>query len=521
MQERLIGADALVERLLIGLVADGHLLLEGAPGLAKTRAVKRLAGASESHLRAHSMHARPDARPTSPARRSGGRTRASFEFSAGPIFHSLLLVDEINRAPPKVQSALLEAMAERQVTIAGATHALPDPFMIVATQNPIEHEGTFPLPEAQLDRFMLHVESGSAGRRHRAAHSRSRRAREVSKARRIGAAAALQPEEIAAARQAARSVYLSAGDQGLHRAPRHRAARCERRAGAGGARSSIRPRRAARWRSPRPPRRAPISTGATYAAPQDVSELAVDVLSHRTILGWRAIAEGETPRGVIRAYLDTVSACMSAAEAPVLGVDLDVESLMRLRLLSTRSSARRAARLRRSAASARRRRGRGAETYDVRPWSDGDDMRSLDRNVTARTGAPHVRTFHDERERSVLFLVDFRAPMLFGTRRAFRSVAAAEAAVASAWRVINSQGRVGLAAIGSAGARCFGWAVGARSFPPLLVALAEAHRAALSESAEAAEPSLALRWRKWRASVEHRRSRSPARWIRRAKLSTP
>jgi len=182
---------------------------------------------------------------------------------------------------------------------------------------------------------------------------------------------------------------------------------------------------------------------------------------------------------------------MSAAELRVAGVDLDVEELMRLRLLSARSDARRASAAAPHGGVARRRRGRGAETYDVRPWSDGDDIRSLDRNVTARTGAPHVRTFHDECERCVLYLVDFRSPMLFGTRRAFRSVAAAEAVVASAWRVIDGQGRVGLAAIGSAGARFFGWATGARSFPPLLVALAEAHRAALDDKAEAAAPPLA------------------------------
>lgn len=182
---------------------------------------------------------------------------------------------------------------------------------------------------------------------------------------------------------------------------------------------------------------------------------------------------------------------MSAAGSRVIGVDLDVEALMHLRLLAARSDARRAAAAAPLGGVARRRRGRGAETYDVRPWSDGDDMRSLDRNVTARTGAPHVRTFHDERERCVLYLVDFRASMLFGTRRAFRSVAAAEAAVASAWRVIDGQGRVGLGAIGSAGARCFGWAAGARNLPPLLVALAEAHRAALDESAGTTEPPLA------------------------------
>lgn len=179
------------------------------------------------------------------------------------------------------------------------------------------------------------------------------------------------------------------------------------------------------------------------------------------------------------------------AELRVAGVDLDVEALMRLRLLSGRGDARRAAAVAPHGGVARRRRGRGSETYDVRPWSDGDDIRSLDRNVTARTGAPHVRSFHDERERSVLYLVDFRASMLFGTRRAFRSVAAAEAVVASAWRVIDGQGRIGLAAIGASGARCFGWAAGARSFPPLLVALAAAHRAALEDKAERDEPPLA------------------------------
>ncbi|WP_159729999.1 DUF58 domain-containing protein [Methylosinus sp. Ce-a6] len=176
--------------------------------------------------------------------------------------------------------------------------------------------------------------------------------------------------------------------------------------------------------------------------------------------------------------------------ARVAGVDLDIEALMRLRLFA-KSGARRAAAAAPHGGFVRRRRGRGAETYDVRPWSDGDDIRNLDRNVTARMGAPHVRSFHDERECAVLYLVDFRAPMLFGTRRAFRSVAAAEASVASAWRVIDGGGRVGLAAIGPTGARLFGWATAARRFPPLLVALAEMHRAALEERGEGEEPPLA------------------------------
>ncbi|MBG0810543.1 AAA family ATPase [Methylosinus sp. H3A] len=301
LQERLIGADALVERLLIGLLADGHVLLEGAPGLAKTRAVKLLASAS--NLSFARIQCTPDLMPADITGTSIWRQdKGVFEFAAGPIFHSLLLVDEINRAPPKVQSALLEAMAERQATIAGATHALPDPFMTVATQNPIEHEGTFPLPEAQLDRFMLHVELALP-------NATTERLIldlvESEQGEPVAPPAALEVEEIAAARHAAKSVFLSAAIKDyivrLVTAPRD---------------ASTAPELAAKIEHPASPRgtlalaaaakaRAFLD-GRDYAAPQDVSELAVDVLSHRTILGWRALAEGETPRAIIRAYLDAV-----------------------------------------------------------------------------------------------------------------------------------------------------------------------------------------------------------------------
>jgi uncharacterized protein (DUF58 family) len=179
-----------------------------------------------------------------------------------------------------------------------------------------------------------------------------------------------------------------------------------------------------------------------------------------------------------------------SAPASVTGVDLDVDALMRLRLLLTGAAARRLVGTPPSGGVPRRRRGRGVETYDVRPWSDGDDIRRLDRHVTARAGAPHVRTFHDERERNVLYLVDFRPSMLFGTRRAFRSVAAAEAVVASAWRTLDMQGRAGLAAATSSGALFFGWAASGRALAPLLDRLAAAHRAALGD-AEGPEPPLA------------------------------
>ena len=156
LNTQVLGQQRLVSRLLIALLADGHLLVEGAPGLAKTRAVKALSAGVEGHF--HRIQFTPDLLP-------GDLTGTdiyhpedgSFVFLPGPLFHNLILADEINRAPAKVQSALLEAMAERQVTIGRKTHDLPSLFLVMATQNPIEHEGTYPLPEAQLDRFLMYV----------------------------------------------------------------------------------------------------------------------------------------------------------------------------------------------------------------------------------------------------------------------------------------------------------------------------------------------------------------------------
>jgi MoxR-like ATPase len=156
LQAHIIGQDKLIDRLLIALLADGHLLVEGAPGLAKTKSIKALAQAVEGSFQR--IQFTPDLLPgditgTEIYRAETGR----FEFQPGPIFHHLILADEINRAPAKVQSALLEAMEERQVTVAGKTHVLPPLFLVMATQNPIEQEGTYPLPEAQLDRFLMYV----------------------------------------------------------------------------------------------------------------------------------------------------------------------------------------------------------------------------------------------------------------------------------------------------------------------------------------------------------------------------
>ena len=159
MAQRIIGQQALVNRLLVALLTDGHLLVEGAPGLAKTRAIKELASLIDADYQR--VQFTPDLLPaditgTEIYRPADG----SFKFQQGPLFNNLVLADEINRAPAKVQSALLEAMAEQQVSVGHESYALPRLFMVMATQNPIEQEGTYPLPEAQLDRFVHARESG-------------------------------------------------------------------------------------------------------------------------------------------------------------------------------------------------------------------------------------------------------------------------------------------------------------------------------------------------------------------------
>jgi len=156
LETRILGQASLLERLLIALIADGHLLVEGAPGLAKTTAIKTLAQGIEGDF--HRIQFTPDLLPADITGTEIYRPQTgAFEFLRGPIFHNLILADEINRAPAKVQAALLEAMAERQVSYGADTYPLPELFLVMATQNPIEQEGTYPLPEAQLDRFLLYV----------------------------------------------------------------------------------------------------------------------------------------------------------------------------------------------------------------------------------------------------------------------------------------------------------------------------------------------------------------------------
>ena len=156
LADLVVGQATLLNRMLVALLCDGHLLVEGAPGLAKTRAIKVLSHSLEGDF--HRLQFTPDLLPADLTGTEIYRPQdGSFVFREGPLFHNLVLADEVNRAPAKVQSALLEAMGERQITVGSVTYPLPQLFMVMATQNPIEQEGTYPLPEAQLDRFLMHI----------------------------------------------------------------------------------------------------------------------------------------------------------------------------------------------------------------------------------------------------------------------------------------------------------------------------------------------------------------------------
>ena len=290
-----VGQEHLVSRLLVALLANGHVLVEGAPGLAKTRAIKSLASGMEADF--HRIQFTPDLLP---ADLTGGdifrAETATFEFRKGPVFHNMVLADEINRAPAKVQSALLEAMEERQVTIGDQSYPLPRLFLVMATQNPIEQEGTYPLPEAQLDRFMLHVEVGYPDR------EASHRILAITRAEALSESQAPPPvaerlsqELLFAARREVMELHLAASVEGYiveiieaSRNPGRYASELGDwlRWGASprGAIAIERGARALAWLA-----------GRDFVTPEDVQGIVPDALRHRIILDYEAQADGITP----------------------------------------------------------------------------------------------------------------------------------------------------------------------------------------------------------------------------------
>jgi len=304
LDAEVLGQPQLTKRLLIALLADGHLLLEGPPGLAKTRAIKVLAALVEGAF--HRLQFTPDLLPSDLTGSDVFRPQdGSFHFERGPLFHEFVLADEINRAPAKVQSALLEAMAERQITVGRSSHALPPLFMVMATQNPIEHEGTYALPEAQLDRFLMQVQVGYPD----AAVERDILALARNEARR-GDHALVEPvatrEQVFAARLAVLDLHLSPDleDYIVRLAAATRAPQQADAALAGTVRYGASPRgtialercaRAHAWLA-----------GRDYVSPQDIHAVAPDVLRHRVLLAYEAQADGMTPDQLIATLLQRV-----------------------------------------------------------------------------------------------------------------------------------------------------------------------------------------------------------------------
>jgi len=306
LQTRIIGQNLLVDRLLIALLADGHLLVEGAPGLAKTTAIKELSAVLEGDF--HRLQFTPDLLPGDLTGSDVYRPETGeFVFQKGPLFHNLILADEINRAPAKVQSALLEAMGEHQITVGSTTYPLPRPFLVMATQNPIEQEGTYPLPEAQLDRFLMHICIGyPTAKAENLILELARQQAKQSFKKADEAPVKLSRTDVETAQQEVLNIHMAEPVQEylvqLILASRNPSAYSEELARwisyGGSPRATISLDRCAKahaWLNER-----------DYVSPEDVQAVAYEVLRHRILLSYEAEAEGITPDKVIAELIKLV-----------------------------------------------------------------------------------------------------------------------------------------------------------------------------------------------------------------------
>ena len=301
--QQIVGQQDLIHKLMLSLLADGHLLVEGAPGLAKTRAIKEMAEGIEGSF--HRIQFTPDLLPGDITGTDIFRPQTgAFEFQQGPIFNNLVLADEINRAPAKVQSALLEAMAERQVSIGSQTYELPRLFLVMATQNPIEQEGTYPLPEAQLDRFLMHVRVSYPD----AAEEQQilRLARSEASGERARPAATVSQADIFAARQAVLNIHMAPAVEeyivqlivGTREAGQYDSELAEWLEFGASPRATIALDRCARANA--------WIAGRDYVSPDDVQAVAHDCLRHRLIVSFEAEAAGISSDQIIERLIERI-----------------------------------------------------------------------------------------------------------------------------------------------------------------------------------------------------------------------
>jgi len=304
---KIIGQQGLIERLLIAILADGHLLVEGAPGLAKTRAIKVLGESIEGDF--HRVQFTPDLLPADLTGTEIYRPQdGSFKFQRGPLFHNLILADEINRAPAKVQSALLEAMAERQITVGTETYHLPDIFLVMATQNPLEQEGTYPLPEAQLDRFLMHVRVGyPSGLDEKAILALTRDEARSEFDTRAAPTPVISQQSLLDARDTVLDIHLddSLEDYIIEIVLATRSASRYGDELAGWIQHGASPR--ATMALDRCARAYAWLNNRDFVVPEDIQLIAPDVLRHRIILSFEAEAEGRTADSCIDEILARVA----------------------------------------------------------------------------------------------------------------------------------------------------------------------------------------------------------------------
>ncbi len=297
----IVGQGYMIDRILMALIADGHILVEGIPGLAKTTAIKTVSDAIDTGF--SRIQFTPDLLPADLIGTEIYRQEShDFALKKGPVFTNLLLADEINRAPAKVQSALLEAMQERQVTIGERTRALPDPFLVLATQNPIEQEGTYPLPEAQVDRFMLKLKVSYPDK-----VEEKEIMRRMARRERPEVKAVLTPDDIKAMRAVADAIYLdekvedyvvdivfATREPGLYKLEK-----LDKLIEYGASpRATIYLAQAAKVQA--------LMSGRAYVTPQDVKTISPDVLRHRVLISYEAEAQDLTSDDLIQEILGTV-----------------------------------------------------------------------------------------------------------------------------------------------------------------------------------------------------------------------
>jgi len=300
---QIIGQEDLIHKLLIALLADGHLLVEGAPGLAKTRAIKQMSEGVEGSF--HRVQFTPDLLPGDITGSDIFRPQQGvFEFQQGPIFNNLILADEINRAPAKVQSALLEAMAERQVSIGTRTYPLPELFLVMATQNPIEQEGTYPLPEAQLDRFLMQVNVKYPDTKAEALILKL--ARHEASGDAASVPGQISQAAIFAARQAVLRIHMAPAVEeyivqlviATRQAKAYDAELASWLEFGASPRATIALDRCARANA--------YLQGRDYVSPDDVQAVTMDCLKHRLIVSFEAEASGVTSVSCVERLLQTV-----------------------------------------------------------------------------------------------------------------------------------------------------------------------------------------------------------------------